>query len=155
MSAIASQITWISNVCSAVCSGAHQRKYQCSAWPVDSHHKGPVTWRLFPFDDALCSAFHFSRCQCPQACSIYYRYVIHILYIHWPPRVLMVYFDNDVTLKRSILQWLKCATTSLRGETHHNHHFYVIFTSYHSNWHEMSRDCGGLFELRYLFQNHQ
>ena len=53
------QITGISTVCSAVCSGAHQRKHQTSAslafvmgnhwWPVDSLHKGPV----FPFDDIV------------------------------------------------------------------------------------------------------
>ena len=22
-------------------------------WPVDSHHKGPVTWKMFPFDDFI------------------------------------------------------------------------------------------------------
>ena len=46
-------ITGVSTVCSTVCSGIDQRKYQSSAplasvrgihwWPVDSHHKGPVT----------------------------------------------------------------------------------------------------------------
>ena len=42
------------------CSGADQRKYQISAslafvrgiqrWPVNSPHKGPVTWKMFTFD---------------------------------------------------------------------------------------------------------
>ena len=46
-------ITNLSIVCTAVCSGAVQRKHQCSAslafvrgihrWPVNSPHKGPVT----------------------------------------------------------------------------------------------------------------
>ena len=46
-------------------SGADQRKYQGSAslafvmgihrWPVDSPHKGPVTWKMFPFDDVIIS----------------------------------------------------------------------------------------------------
>ena len=63
MSAIASQITGVSIVCSTVCSGADQRKHQSSAsltfvrgihrWPVDSPHKGPVTQKMFPFNDAI------------------------------------------------------------------------------------------------------
>ena len=63
MSAMASQITGVSIVCSAVCSGADQRKIQSPAslasvrwihrWPVDSPHKGPVTRKMFPFDDII------------------------------------------------------------------------------------------------------
>ena len=47
--------------CAAVFSGADQRKPQCSAsqalcegnhqWPIDSSRKGPVTRKMFPFDD--------------------------------------------------------------------------------------------------------
>ena len=53
----------VSVVCTTVCSGADQRKHQSSAslvfvrwshrWPVDSPHKGPVTLKMFPFDDAI------------------------------------------------------------------------------------------------------
>ena len=60
MSAIASQITRISIVCSTVYSGADQREHQSHAslafvsgihwWPVDSPHKRPVTQKMFPFD---------------------------------------------------------------------------------------------------------
>ena len=64
MSAMASQITSVSIVCSTVCSGADQRKHQISAsrasvkgihrWPLNSlHNKGPVTRKMFPFDDVL------------------------------------------------------------------------------------------------------
>ena len=63
MNAMASQITSISIFCSAVCSDAHQRKHQSSAllafvrvirrWPVDSPRKGPVTRKMFPFDDVI------------------------------------------------------------------------------------------------------
>ena len=63
ISATASQITNVSIVCSTVCSGADQRKNQISAslafvrrinrWPVDSPHKGPVTRKIFPFDDVI------------------------------------------------------------------------------------------------------
>ena len=51
------------HVYSHVCWGAHQRKYQSPASlafimgihrsPVDSPHKGPVTRKVFPFDDVI------------------------------------------------------------------------------------------------------
>ena len=61
MSRIASQITSVSIVYSTVWSSADQRKHQSSAspvtgihrWPVNSPHKGPVTRKMFPFDDAI------------------------------------------------------------------------------------------------------
>ena len=63
MNAIASQITGVWIICSTVCSGADQRKHQGSAsldflrgihrWPMDSHHKGPVTRKMFPIDDVI------------------------------------------------------------------------------------------------------
>ena len=63
MSAMASQITRLTNVYSTVYSGADQRKHQSSAllafvreihrWAVNSPHKGPVTRKLFPFDDVI------------------------------------------------------------------------------------------------------
>ena len=67
---MASQIAGVSIVCSAVCSGADQRKHRSSAsrafvrgihrWRVDSPHKGSVTWKMFPFDDVImCKINHF------------------------------------------------------------------------------------------------
>ena len=63
MSTLASQITGVPIVYSAFCSGADQRKYQCSAslafvrgihrWPVNSPHKEPVMRNIFPFDDVI------------------------------------------------------------------------------------------------------
>ena len=63
MSVMASQITSVSIVCSAVCPGADQRKHLSSAslafvrgihrWPVNSTHKWPVTRETFPFDDVI------------------------------------------------------------------------------------------------------
>ena len=57
MSAMASQITDVSIICSVVCSGADRRKHESSAsmafvrgmylCPVDSHHKGTVTRKMF------------------------------------------------------------------------------------------------------------
>ena len=63
MSTIASQITSVSIVDSTIYSGADQRKYQSSAslafvrgihrGPVNSPLKGPVTRKMFPFDDVI------------------------------------------------------------------------------------------------------
>ena len=61
MSEMSSRIPGVSIVYSIVCSGADQRKHQCSSslafvrgihrWPVNSPHKGPATRKMFPFDD--------------------------------------------------------------------------------------------------------
>ena len=61
MGAIASQITCLANVYSTVYSGADQWKYKSSLVfvrgihrrPVNSPHKGPVTRKMFPFDDVI------------------------------------------------------------------------------------------------------
>ena len=63
MSAVASQITSLTNVYSTVYSGTDERKHQSSASlafvmgihrrPVNSPHKGPVARKMFPFDDVI------------------------------------------------------------------------------------------------------
>ena len=63
MGAMASQITILTIVYLTVYSGAHQRKHQSSAplafvrgiyrSPVNFPHKGPVTRKIFPFDDVI------------------------------------------------------------------------------------------------------
>ena len=57
LSAMASEITGVSILCSTGCSGAYQSKH----WPlkgihkspVDSPHKGPVTRKMCAFDDVI------------------------------------------------------------------------------------------------------
>ena len=63
MTAMASQITSVSSVCSTVGSGVDQNKHQSSSslafvrgihrWPVNSPRKRPVTRKMFPFDDVI------------------------------------------------------------------------------------------------------
>ena len=63
MSTMASQITSLTIVYSSVYSGADQRKHQSLASlafvrgirrsPMNSPHKGPVTRKMFPFDDVI------------------------------------------------------------------------------------------------------
>ena len=69
-SAMASQITSLANVYPTFHSGADQRKHQNSAslafvrgihwWPVNSPHKGPVTRKMFPFDDVIMNRVRFA-----------------------------------------------------------------------------------------------
>ena len=69
MSAMASQITSLPIVYSTVYSGADQRKHQSSGslpfvrgiqrGTVNSPHKGPVTRKMFPFDDFIMVALCF------------------------------------------------------------------------------------------------
>ena len=58
MTTMASQFTSLTVVYSTVYSDADQSKHQSSAslafvWPVNSPHKGPVTRKMFPFDDVI------------------------------------------------------------------------------------------------------
>ena len=63
MNAVASQITSLGIVNSTVYSGTDERKRDSSAslafvrgihrWPVNSPHKGPVTRKMFPFNDVI------------------------------------------------------------------------------------------------------
>ena len=67
MGAMASQITSLTFVYSTVWSGADQWKHQSSAslafrrgihrWQVNSPHKWPVTWKMFPIDDVVMTEF--------------------------------------------------------------------------------------------------
>ena len=70
VSAMASQITSFPIVYSTVYSDADQRKHQSSAslafvrgihrWPLNSAHKGPVTRKMFSFDDVIMVPSHAS-----------------------------------------------------------------------------------------------
>ena len=77
MSAMASQITGVSVVCSTVFSGVDQRKHQSSAslaFVGGFPHKGPVTRKMFPFDDAIvyiyvCASVCVRVCVCVCMCK--------------------------------------------------------------------------------------
>ena len=73
MIAMASQITSLKIVFSTAYSGADQIKYQSSAslafvrkihrLPVTSPHKGPVTRKMFPFDDVIMAFLIYLSCD--------------------------------------------------------------------------------------------
>ena len=69
MGTIASQMTSLTIVYSAIYSDADQRKHQSSAslaflrgihrWPVNSPHKWPVMQKMFSFDDFIMCSLDF------------------------------------------------------------------------------------------------
>ena len=75
VSMIASQITSLTIVYSTIYSDPDQRKHQSSTslafvwgihrWPVNSPHKGPVTRKMFPFDDVIMHMTFMSLINCP------------------------------------------------------------------------------------------
>ena len=77
MGAMASQITNLGIVYSTVYSGTDQRKYQSFAplacvrgihrWPVNSLHNGPVTQKMFSFDDVIIPYYDRHNC-CNSIC---------------------------------------------------------------------------------------
>ena len=66
MSAVAAQITSLTIVYSTVYSGADQQKMSklritglCAGnSPVNAPHKGPVTRKMFPFDDVIMDPYY-------------------------------------------------------------------------------------------------
>ena len=79
MSAMASQITSVSIICSTIGSGVDRRKHHSSGSlafvqgnhrrPVNSLHKGPVTRKMFPFGNVIMSigsnVKHICNCKRP------------------------------------------------------------------------------------------
>ena len=63
-------------VCATVCLSKHQSpRYWPFAKgmhrsPVNSPHKGPVTWKMFPYDDVIMIRYYHDRCWCFTDCYI-------------------------------------------------------------------------------------
>ena len=101
MSAMASQITSHTTVYSTIYSGEDQRKYQTSAsvafvrgihrWPVNSPQKGPVTRKMFPFDDVINVTEMWNHWWLP---VWQYWYVIYCIAGHYE----VVFFVSMLTL---------------------------------------------------------
>ena len=79
MRTMASQITSLTIVYATLYSDAEERKHQSSAslafvrgihrWLVNSPHKGPVTRKMFPFDDVIMTIYAMSTFwEIPAAC---------------------------------------------------------------------------------------
>ena len=83
MGAMAPQITSLTIVNSTVYSGADKRKHQSSVslayvsgihrWPVNSPHKGPVTRKMFLFDEVIMNARVCSELWHVETCIIVFE----------------------------------------------------------------------------------
>ena len=92
MGTIASQITSLVVVYSTLYSGPDQRQHQGSVslafvrgihrWPVNCPHKGPVTRKMFPFNDVIMLAllvYKWANIGPPEFCSdIYMRHLCYM-----------------------------------------------------------------------------
>ena len=94
---MAYKITGVSMVCSTICSGANQRKHQSSAslafvwgihrWPVNSPQKGPVTRKLFSFDDVIMIWENkYRNSNTKKQCTYFIIYVTYSPYLHCSSR---------------------------------------------------------------------
>ena len=102
MSTIASQITSLVIVYSTIYSGADQRKHQSSAslafvraihgWPVNSPHKGPVTRKIFPFDDVIMEKLDVNNDEVSLYCSKCVKMVL----------IFLVCEDSFMTIKSKL-----------------------------------------------------
>ena len=80
MSTMEYQINSLAIIYSTVYLGVDQRQHQSSAsmafvwgfhrWPVNSPHKGPVTRKMFPFDDVIMASHMFT--------TVHYRLLLKI-----------------------------------------------------------------------------
>ena len=101
---VVSQITSISIVYSTICSGTDQRKHQSSAslafvrrihwWPLNSPHKGPVSWKMFPFDDIIIDLSHPKWWSFPS-----------LLHCHWMMILRSIIHRSQSSLKMRQSTW--------------------------------------------------
>ena len=109
MSAMASQITNLTIVYLSVYSGADQRKHQSSMslafmwgihrWPVNSPHKGPVLWKMFPFDDIIMNS-SFNQAVNMMTPFHYNISLIILSYKRWAKVFEWQQFSNYLSLKQ-------------------------------------------------------
>ena len=99
MKTIAFQISSVSIVYLTVSTGADQRKHQSSAslafvrviyrGPVNSPHKGPVTRKMFPFDDVIMHSLNYHHLSLPMARSLF-KSPPSIVVIVWSCKIIDV-----------------------------------------------------------------
>ena len=140
MSAMASQITSLTIVCSTVYSGGDQTKHQISAslafvrgihrGPVNSPHKGSVTRKMFPFD-------HVIMTKCEHG-MFAYKYDHNVKVFCLVPNLMYCYlsfnmcFANAFTRRKAGVREMGLTITKL--STHIAHTQEVIISTSTSCW---------------------
>ena len=123
---MASQITSLTIVYRTAYSGADQRKHQSSAslafvrgihrWPVNSPRKGPVTRKMFPFDDVIMSHAHINQIGSHKTLNMLNCLKDHKRYICILNRILDFWYSLGHHWKRVITGlggWAFCQVQSL------------------------------------------
>ena len=123
MNAMESQITSLTIVYSTVCSGTDQRKHQNSAslafvwgirrWPVNSPHKGPVTRKMFLFDDVimLCEVLVQATFCMFRWASLSFGMISMLKCKHAGVLLLIYCWKYAVTNQPFLTHWLACRVT--------------------------------------------
>ena len=148
MTTMASQITSLTIVYSTVYSGAYQRKHQSSAslafvrgihrGPVNSPHKGPVTRKMFPFDDVT---MMFNRAYRPGCYFADYISFVHHLQVKslqlvWRSDTLTCIYHLQVPDLLQILttwEFTRNVASVMAAEWNAHLNFFFIFFMY-GNW---------------------
>ena len=129
MSVMASQITSLAIVYSTVHSRRRSKKHRSSAslafvrgihrWPVNSPHKGPVTRKMFPFDDFIMKACMANQLgdfyrsidnSTTHAVMLYMTTTWHgnaFLMGCWPYDIFFVAILNKLLKKQSRCRWFE------------------------------------------------
>ena len=112
---------------SNVYSGTDRRKHQNSAsvafvsgihrWPVNSQHKGPVMWKMFPFDDVIMTIADLYFMRLSRTKSIFFSTNFPWKY-HMRCHI-QVYLD---AFSRDLL-WISIMEMYLKNNFETNNHF--------------------------------
>ena len=119
MSMVGSPITRVSNVCSTVCSGADQGKHQSIAllasvrgihrWPINSPQKGPVTRKMFPFDDVVMTQYQYMPLYFDDSSqwfdSLYLNKTANCMVVAEIQVFMLAFHDSVMTWKRFRYYW--------------------------------------------------
>ena len=127
MGAMASQITSLTIVYSTVYSGTDEKWHQSSAslafvrgicrWPVNSPHKGPVTRKMFLFDDVIMIVFYhiyvyrlYIDCTYVCVCLFSFPYSLSWLW-NYDNNVFFFFFFSNIFIQgitnqlQTVLPW--------------------------------------------------
>ena len=124
---MASQITSLTIVYSTVYSGVDQRKHQSSAllafvrgihrWPVNSPRKGPVSRKMFPFDDVI---MRKPENWWLATCALHEDVAIWESFLHYWPLVIEIHRSQVVpfiSMMTSSNGCILCVTGPLCGNS--------------------------------------
>ena len=124
MGAMASRITSLTIVYSSVYSDAYQRKHQSSAslafvwgihlWPANPQHKGPITRKMFRFNDVIMVPTAFTRILrgCTTSTGGMSRFQLNKIKTHGIFLELVIYSQQNK--EQNWVYWIKYMVTTYR-----------------------------------------